>query len=565
MTALSPDEIRARLIGPGGAFEVVREDVRGESMLVFRERTRSLQALLDETARFGDRIALIEGEVRLSFDALRERVEQFAATLAGDYGIRSGDRVALFAANRWEWIVAFWAIASRGAIPVLMNGFWTAEEFADASNVVEPALVIGDGPRLERARKLRGELAMLDLDRWVVGPVASRVRSATGGASAASSHPAREDDPAFLIFTSGTTGRAKAVTVPHRAVCGFHQVSGFSEAYGKALFGLPLPQAGVPAPPSDDVILATSPLFHVSMLYGAVVMSVVKGSCVVLLPGRFEPERVLQTIERERVTLWMALGSAAPRVATFARLSEYDTSSLRQLGIGGAPVSPAVQSALRAAFPSAAHAVGMGYTSTEAGAVIASIGGPEFARHPTSTGRITLTTEVELRDAQGRPVEPGSEGEVHVRSPYVMLGYWNDPEATARALKPGGWLALGDVARFEEELLFIDSRARDMILVSAENVSPTEVEYRLEAHPRVREAAVVAVDDAVTGDAVAALVVVDPPIGNLAEELEAHCRAALAHYKVPTVWLVVSEPLPRTPSGKIIKSEVRAWIEARRA
>ena len=565
MTAHSPAEIRARLIGPGGAFEVVREDVRGESMLVFRERTRSLRALLDQTARFGDRIALSEGNVRISFDELRERVEQLAATLAQDHAIRPGDRVALFAANRWEWIAAFWAIASLGSIPVLMNGFWTAEEFADAASVVAPALVIGDGPRLERARKLQGGLPMLDLDEVMAGPDARRGGSATGRASAGSLPPIREDDPAFLIFTSGTTGRAKAVTVPHRAVCGFHQVSSFSEAYGKALFGLPLPQAGVPAPPSDDVILATSPLFHVSMLYGAVVMSVVKGSRVVLLPGRFDPERVLQAIERERVTLWMALGSAAPRVATFPRLAEFDTSSLRQLGIGGAPVSPAVQSALRAAFPTAAHAVGMGYTSTEAGAVIASIGGPEFARHPTSTGRVTLTTEVELRDADGRPAAPDAEGEVHVRSPYVMLGYWNDPVATARALKPGGWLALGDIARFEGDLLFIDSRARDMILVSAENVSPTEVEYCLEAHPRVREAAVVAVDDAVTGDAVAALVVVDPPVPVLEDELEAHCRAALAHYKVPTVWLVVADALPRTPSGKIIKSEVRARIEARRA
>jgi long-chain acyl-CoA synthetase len=565
MTAHSPDEIRARLIGPGGAFEVVREDVRGESMLVFLKRARSLRALLDETARFGDRIALAEGEVRLSFDQLRERVEQLAATLARDHGIRSGDRVALFAANRWEWIVAFWAIASLGSIPVLMNGFWTAEEFVDAARVVDPALVIGDGPRLERARKLQDELPMLDLDEAMVAPDASRSRSATERVSAGTPPPIREDDPAFLIFTSGTTGRAKAVTVPHRAVCGFHQVSGFSEAYGKALFGLPLPQAGIPAPPSDDVVLATSPLFHVSMLYGAVVMSVVKGSCVVLLPGRFDPERVLQAIERERITLWMALGSAAPRVATFPRLAEFDTSSLRQLGIGGAPVSPAVQSALRSAFPTAAHAVGMGYTSTEAGAVIASIGGPEFALHPTSTGRVTLTTEVELRDANGRPAPPDGEGEVHVRSPYVMLGYWNDPAATAKALKPGGWLALGDIARFEGDLLFIDSRARDMILVSAENVSPTEVEYCLEAHPRVREAAVVAVDDAVTGDAVAALVVVDPPVPVLEDELEAHCRAALAHYKVPTVWLVDSEALPRTPSGKIIKSEVRARIDARRA
>jgi acyl-CoA synthetase (AMP-forming)/AMP-acid ligase II len=270
---------------------------------------------------------------------------------------------------------------------------------------------------------------------------------------------------------------------------------------------------------------------------------------------------VLAAIERERVTLWMALGSAAPRETSSPALRDYDTSSLRQVGIGGAPVSPTVQEGLRLAFPSLSRLLGMGYTSTEAGAVIASIGGPEFERHPTSTGRVSLTVEVELRDPKGRPVEPGEEGEVHVRSPYRMLGYWNDRRATDAVLLPGGWLAMGDVARFEGDLLFINARARDMLLVSAENVSPTEVEHCLEAHPAVLEAAVVGIDDPLTGDAVCAVVVVDAAARPEPGELAAWCRRVLAHYKVPTVWRLTAEPLPRTSSGKIIKAEVRAAIE----
>ena len=566
VSALSPSEVRARLIGPGGAFEIVRENVRGNEMWVFRERLRSLREMLDRTARFGDRPYLIDGDVRLGFAEHREQVARAAAALRDRHGIRPGDRVALFAANRWEWIVAFWATSFLGAIPCLMNGFWTAEEFADATALVSPALVVGDAVRLERVKPaLRGVPTLCmedDFASLVAGPApAEESMAGSDAAPAAIPAPAiAEDDPACLIFTSGTTGRAKAVSVPHRAVCGFTQVSAYSEAYGRGLFGVPLPRAGEPPPPADDVVLVTSPLFHVSMLYGAVVMGAVKGFRMVLLPGRFEPERVLQAIERERVTLWMALGSAAPRVAAFPALHDYDTSSLRQVGIGGAPVSPTVQESLRVAFPSTGRLLGMGYTSTEAGAVIASIGGPEFERHPTSTGRISLTVEVELRDAGGRPVVPGEEGEVHVRSPYVMLGYWNDPKATAAALLPGGWLAMGDVARFEGDLLYINARARDMLLVSAENVSPTEVEHCLEAHPRVREVAIVGVDDPLTGDAVCALVVVDPADAPARAELEDWCRRSLAHYKVPTVWRLTSEPLPRTPSGKIIKSEVRSRV-----
>lgn len=560
MTPLDPAAIHARLTGPGGAFELAREAVRGESMLVFRDRIRSVRELLERTARFGDRLHLVDGDRRIRFADQLDLVTRAAHGLASRHGIRPGDRVALFAANRWEWIVSFWAASWLGAIPVLMNGFWTTEEFADAAARVEPALVIGDGLRLERAKVAPGAFGVLRLEDDFEALV--REPPGAGGSVTTPAASPREDDPALLIFTSGTTGRPKAVTVPHRAICGFSQVSAFTEAFGRALFGLPLPEPGVPAPPSDDVVLVTSPLFHVSMLYGAVVMGAVKGSRTVLLPGRFDPERVLAAIERERVTLWMALGSAAPRVAALPNVDRYDTSSLRQLGIGGAPVSPAVQAALRRAFPTASRTLGMGYTSTEAGAVVASIGGPELEQHPTSTGRVSLTVEVELRDAAGLPVAPGEAGEVHVRSPYVMLGYWNDPEATASVLRPGGWLAMGDVARFEEGRLYIDARARDMLLVSAENVSPTEIEHCLESHPRVLEAAVIGVDDPLTGDAVCAVVVVDGAERLETAELEAWCRRSLAHYKVPTIWHLTRDALPRTPSGKIIKPQVRRWLAA---
>jgi len=298
----------------------------------------------------------------------------------------------------------------------------------------------------------------------------------------------------------------------------------------------------------------------VSMLWAAVVLAATRGSAMVLLPGRLDPERVLATIERERVTSWSALGSAAPRVAGCPALGSYDTSSVRYLGVGGAPVSPAVQRRLRAAFPSA-RALGMGYTSTEGGAVIARISGAEYAANPTATGRVTPTTELEIRDELGRPVPDGEQGEVHVRSPYIMLGYWKDPEASAAVLKEDGWLAMGDIGHVSGGLLYLNSRARDLILVSAENVSPTEVEYVLEESPDVSEAAVFAVDDEVTGDAVCAVVVPAPGASPTADQLAYWCRQRLAHYKVPTRWHLASVPLPRTASGKVIKRAVREWAE----
>ncbi|MBL7498701.1 acyl--CoA ligase [Frankia sp. CNm7] len=549
-------EVRAALTRPGAMFEIQRADVRGNEMPVFTRRLRSLRQLLEASARFGDRTYLVDGEVRLSFAEHRGRVDALAHALQTEFRVAAGDRVALFAANRWDWLVGFWAAASVGAIPCAMNGWWTPAEYRHAADLVEPVLVIGDRQRLERVARAGTTVAVLSLDDDL-----PRLLREHAGKSPAPV-PVAEDDPALLLFTSGTTGRPKAVSIPHRSFIGFAQVNTFAEVATRAAYGMPVPDRAEDLAPSDDVVLVTAPLFHVSMLQGAALTAAVKGSSIVLLPGRFDPERVLRTIENERVTGWSALGSAAQRVATCDALGRYDTSSVQYLGLGGAPASPTVQELLRKAFPTASNTLGMGYSSTEAGAVIASINGAEYLAHPTSTGRIMATIEVELRDETGTAVADGEYGEVHVRSPYTMLGYWNDPRASSEVLKEGGWLALGDVARFEDGLLYINARARDLILVSAENVSPTEVEYVLEASDQVDEAAVLAVDDEVTGDAVCAVVVPRPGASPTPERLAEWCRARLAHYKVPTRWYVIDGPLLRTPTGKLVKRDLRAWIDA---
>jgi acyl-CoA synthetase (AMP-forming)/AMP-acid ligase II len=331
-----------------------------------------------------------------------------------------------------------------------------------------------------------------------------------------------------------------------------------------AAMGAPVPGAGDLLPPSDAVQLVTAPLFHVAMLISVVMGGMGDGSAMVLMRGRFDEERAIALVEREKVTRWSLLGSVAARVAASPCLAKYDTGSLVSLGVGGAPVSPAVQDKLRSAFPALKLNLGMGYSSTEAGsATICHAGGQDFLDHPTSTGTPTVTTRIEIRDEASRPLPDGEYGEVHVRSAYIMLGYWRDEAATAGALKPGGWLATGDIGKFEDRRLYINSRARDLILVNAENVSPVEVEYVLESHPAIREAAVLAVDDELTGDAVLAVVVAEPGCSADAEALQGWCSDKLARYKVPTRWHVHDGDLPRTASGKLQKHRIRELIAAR--
>jgi acyl-CoA synthetase (AMP-forming)/AMP-acid ligase II len=229
---------------------------------------------------------------------------------------------------------------------------------------------------------------------------------------------------------------------------------------------------------------------------------------------------------------------------------------MRVLAIGGAPVSPHHQEQLRAAFPHATASLSMGYTSSEAVAVVTRNHDQGLRDHPTSAGRVLITTELEIRGPDGRPVPEGVDGEIHVRSPYLMLGYWGDEAATRAVFKPGRWLAMGDVGCLREGRLYINSRARDMILVNAENVFPTEIEYRLDAHPDVRESAVIGVDDPLTGQAIRAFVVTDAGARVRPEDLQAWCREAMPAYKVPTQWVIRTAALPRNPSGKVLKREL---------
>ena len=207
---------------------------------------------------------------------------------------------------------------------------------------------------------------------------------------------------------------------------------------------------------------------------------------------------------------------------------------------------------------------GLGYGLSESVATITGISGLELADFPTSVGRASATVEIEIRDPQGKALPEGEQGEVHARSPYLMLEYYRNPEATAKTILPGRWLATGDIGHLENEYLYINSRARDLILRSGENIYPTEIEHRLEAHPTVGEAAVLGVDSEEFGQEVKAIVV--PKIGTSGGtidpgQLSIFCQEKLASFKVPTIWEVREEPLPRNASGKILKNVLSGEVE----
>ncbi|MDP9133851.1 MAG: acyl--CoA ligase [Actinomycetota bacterium] len=541
------EELRARLTGPGGFFEIVEETVLGERMRVFKNRPRSLREVLAQSAAHGEKEYLVQGEQRITYAEHMKRVASVAAALRDRYGIGKGDRVAVLAENRVEWPLSFWATMSLGGIVAALNGWWTADEIAYGIADSEPKLLIADRKRLARAGKL--DVPVLEIE----SEFAALLAHAPG--AALPDVPIEEDDPAVILYTSGTTGRPKGALASQRSIIGFVQtttLSGAESVLAEVMAGKMKPPD--PANRPQTIFLATPPMFHLSGLYANIVLQLSMGGKLVIRPGRFDPEAVLQLIEQERVTAWAALGSMGPRVATHPSLEKYDRTSVENVGFGGAPTTEAVQDLMRRAFPNAKSNLGIGYGSSESVSTAATIRGSDYDLHPTSTGRPVATVEIEIRDPDGKALPEGVEGEIHIRSAYVMLGYWRKPDATRETIKPGRWLATGDIGRGENGLVYINSRARDMILKNAENVYPAEIENRLEKHPAVREAAVYGVDHAEWGQEVKAVIVAEPGATPDPHELTRFCGETLAAYKVPTAWELRAEPLPRNPSGKILKN-----------
>ncbi len=538
-----------RLTAPDGIFPVEEADVRGHRVPVLVNRRRSLREMVAGSAAHGDAEFLVLDERRITHSEFVDLVAAHAAALTEDHEITKGDRAAILAANSPDWVIAYFALVSLGAVVCLYNGWWTADEIRHATELTTPRLILGDAKRLER---VPGGSTPPNVDM-----IADRDRlQRDAGRHRLPDVPLDEDDPCSIFFTSGTTGRAKGAVVSHRGLIGFVDVQMLNGALKFMIASARNEAAGRPAPERPRVeprVLMTSPLFHVSGLSGSTLINMSVGGTLVFREGRFDPEECFALIEKERITAWTLIGAMGPRVVEHDRLGDYDLSSLTNVGFGGAPASPDLQRRVRETFPNATANVAIGYGSSESVGVIASHGGADYEANPTATGHVLPTMQVEIRDELGRRVDAGVDGRICVRSAYTMLGYWNNDAATAEAIDDDFWLDTGDIGRLDDGVLYIDSRARDMILVNGENVYPVEIEYRLDAHPGVAECAVYGLDDSRTGQAVGATVVASPGATLDPDELRSWAATTLAGFKVPTRWDIRAEPLPRNAAGKVVK------------
>jgi acyl-CoA synthetase (AMP-forming)/AMP-acid ligase II len=532
-------EIEEALCGPGGFFEIEEAEVLGERMMVFKNRAPSLRTLIEGSANFGDREYIVCGKRRITYAAHLRAVASVAKALHEEYGVAKGDRVAILAANNPEWIITFWASVSLGAIAVGLNGWWVADEIVYGLRDSQPRVLIGDERRLARLEGVEVSVPIVSMETdfgelWRYDSDA-----------ALSTEPIAEDDPACMLYTSGTTGRPKGVVNSHRNLVAVTGIQMFH--------GLRVLQCRKIAPPESPTTLVTNPLFHVSGLYAGAIIALATGIRSIWMQGRFDPVEAMEIIQNERVTNWGPMNTVAYRLVEHPDVGKYDLSSITTIGSGGAPMSRELQDRLRQVFPAASDSLALGYGSTECTALATLNFGDEFRNKPHSSGRPFPTVQVGIRDDVGRPVEEGIDGEIFVRGPTVMLEYWRLAEETKKTILPGRWLRTGDIGRHEDGELVINSRARDLIIRGSENVYPAEVENRLHAHPKVAETAVVGVEHEELGQEVKAIVVPTPNATLDTDELAAWVSESLAYFKVPAHWEIRSEPLPRNAVGKVMK------------
>jgi acyl-CoA synthetase (AMP-forming)/AMP-acid ligase II len=500
------------------------EETRGVPFRMYTDRPRRIGHLLPFADNWGTRPYIVQGDRVVTFEALRQASAAKARLLA-DAGVGPGDRVLIFGWNGPDWVLNFWACVQLGAVPVLGNAWWSQGDLDYVLDLLQPVITLAD-PR--GASKLSSGCRR--------GPW--EVDENSFGASIAPPTSSDENETAAIIFTSGTEGRAKGVVLAHRSLLANQQM----------LLHVTRRLPYQPDEAAGEACLHTGPLFHIGGI-GALLRGVTVGNTLVFPSGRFDPGEALALIERHKIARWNAVPTMATRLLEHPDAQRRDLRSLRTMTLGGAPVHAELLNLIQTGLPGADARVATGYGLSENAGQATAAGGADTTERPGSSGRPLPCVEVVITPRPGLP-----DGEVLVRSPTQMLGYFGGEESPIDA---EGWLHTGDLGRLDERgHLWITGRCKDIIIRGGENIAPAAVERALVALPGVSEAVVFGIPHPDLGEEVAAVVVVTGD--NTREQLQEQLRASVASFALPSRWVLQKEPLPVNLTGKVDKAALVA-------
>jgi len=559
-------------------FETHRAEVLGVEMTIWKHAPSNLRQVLDMSLRHAEREFLVYESQRVTFDE-HYRIAATLANRLGELGMRKGDRVAIAARNLPQWVSAFWGAVIAGAVVVPLNAWWTADEMAYGLADSGSSIVFVDAERLERLVPILAELPELTT------VVVLSQSPAEAGTSRVTHHRVRivpfeeflgdiradaappevaidPDEPATMFYTSGTTGRPKGAIGTHRNI--ITNLMNLFFIGQRASLRAPSRPEDIDEGPGANLL--TIPLFHATGCLAVMVVNTAAGGKLVMM-HHFEPGAALALIETERLTMVGGVPTIVMQLLDHPDFARFDTSSIRSVSYGGAPAPPDLVRRIRAAFPNAQP--GNGYGLTETSAAIALNSGPDYVAKPDSCGTAVPVCEIAVVPEDFAGDEPTSEhigranvlGELWVKGPNVVSGYWGKPDETSRTFTRG-WLHTGDIARLDDEgFIYIVDRAKDMIIRGGENVYSVVVEAALFEHPDVADCAVVGVAHSTLGEEVAAVIVLRPGRRVDADELARHVAQRLAHFEVPSRFFFRAKTLPRNPQGKVLKRELRSSLE----
>ena len=535
----------------------------------------TVPALVDDAAdRFGDHEALVDGDLRISFLELRDRVSAMADAV-GAWGLAPGDRAAVWGPNIWEWVVAALGVHAAGGVVVPVNTRFKGDETAHVLGASRARILfcVTDflgADHLGLLRAVQGGMPE-SVEATVVmrGPVppgsesfadfmARAAAGAVGGQAPASravtgetSHrrPVWRSDPCHIMFTSGTTGRPKGVVLNHGAVCRAYR--SWAEVIGLR---------------HGDRYLIVNPFFHSFGLNAGILACLMTGATIIPHPV-FDVPSVMARIPAERVSVLPGPPAIYQTILNHPDLDTFDMSTLRLAVTGAAPVPVPMIEAMRDRLGFEVVVTGYGLTEASGIATMCRHDDPPETISATS-GRAIDDVEVRVVGPDGAELPRGEPGEIVVRGYNVMDGYLDDPDATTTAIDADGWLHTGDVGTMDAAgYVAITDRLKDMFICGGFNAYPAEIEATMLAHPAVGQVAVVGRPDDRLGEVGHAFVVPAPdaPTTEAAgAKLVAWCRDRMANYKAPR-GVTFADELPLNASGKVLKHELRARLEAERA
>jgi long-chain acyl-CoA synthetase len=561
MPSLTWDEAAAQVCGEGGPFAFHEEEIRGVPTKVIDSAPPLLKNLFDLARMRGDQLYIVYEDEHYTFAETMERVDAVGSMLVNRYGIQKGDRVSIAMRNYPEWIFAFVAITSIGAVAVPLNAWWTAEEIEFGLRDSGSKVLIADQERVDRIAPVLGDLDLAVVGVRLAADVdgVDRLDDVLPLGDALPEIDVDTDDDATILYTSGTTGNPKGAVSTHRAVVHAMLAFGCRAAIERARQGDTPPTKADDGPSYPPCSILTVPLFHVTGCVPVMIGSFVSGSKLVIM-YKWDPGRALQLVERERVTQFVGVPTMSWDMLEHPDFDKYDTSSLQAVGGGGAPAPAELVKRIEGNFKRGRPTIGYGMTETNAYGPGNS--GDDYVSHPTSTGRVVPIVDLRVTDPDGNVLPQGEVGEIWFRGPHLIRGYWNRPEETAATIVDG-WLRSGDIGRIDEDgFVYVVDRAKDMVLRGGENVYCAEVESAIYEHPAVHEAAVFGIPHERLGEEVAAAVMPKPGSTIDVDELTAHLAERLAAFKIPSKVFVHDEPLPRNAAGKILKRELRDAVVA---